>query len=228
MNKKLKLRRGFSLVELMVVVAIMGTLAAIAIPAYNEYRKAAKKTAYKTDLLSLHKGWQAFGVELDSFCERETGSTAAQKGASISNVGMDSLTNSKLYGVNTAVNAQVGVCTAGACVNSRRVGRTCAAATDCNAPAIPAGNGPGKVNFIGFGAETCNLGSQATLGDILLEDGSLRPDNDCSLGVTTYKMGVFGHISGSSFIGVQVENSGVVTERAEVGNTQANLETTCT
>ena len=48
---KLTKKRGFSLVELMVVVAIMGTLAAIAIPAYNEYRKSAKKTAYRTDLL---------------------------------------------------------------------------------------------------------------------------------------------------------------------------------
>ena len=56
----LKNKKGFSLVELMVVVAIMGTLAAIAIPAYNEYRKSAKKAAYKADLSSLHKGWLSF------------------------------------------------------------------------------------------------------------------------------------------------------------------------
>jgi len=35
-----------------------------AISAYNEYRKSAKKTAYRTDLLAVHKGWLAFGVEL--------------------------------------------------------------------------------------------------------------------------------------------------------------------
>ena len=72
MTNKLKNKRGFSLVELMVVVAIMGTLASIAIPAFNEYRKSAKKASYRADLSSLHKGWLAFGVEIDSFCDRDT------------------------------------------------------------------------------------------------------------------------------------------------------------
>ena len=91
MTNKLKNKRGFSLVELMVVVAIMGTLASIAIPAFNEYRRSAKKASYRADLSSLHKGWFAFGVEIDSFCDRESHSSRV---ASIRNVGMESL----LYG----------------------------------------------------------------------------------------------------------------------------------
>ena len=232
---KLTKKRGFSLVELMVVVAIMGTLAAIAIPAYNEYRKSAKKTSYRTDLLSLHKGWLAFGVELDSFCERETIPTAP----SFNSIGMRSLLSSKLYGVTRtatctstllgagctgcSLNAGQTDCTGttASCTNSANDGQACAA----SAAFIPARTGPGKENFVGFGAATCS-GVTLAANQHYMQDNSARTDADCDLDVSEYKMGSFGHISGATYIATQVDHNGVVSERNE-GAMATVLPTTC-
>ncbi|MCL6638667.1 MAG: prepilin-type N-terminal cleavage/methylation domain-containing protein [Firmicutes bacterium] len=49
----LKNRKGFTLVELMVVVVIIGILAGIAVPVYNSSQNTAKINAYKADVRTL-------------------------------------------------------------------------------------------------------------------------------------------------------------------------------
>jgi type IV pilus assembly protein PilA len=65
MNKKIQ--RGFTLIELMIVVAIIGILAAVAIPAFMDYMKRGKKTEAALQLNKIGKASKRSYSEISAF-----------------------------------------------------------------------------------------------------------------------------------------------------------------
>jgi general secretion pathway protein G len=58
-----KVNQGFTLVEMMITVAIIGILAAIALPAYNNYVERAKVSTAITDIATMSVKIEQYFVE---------------------------------------------------------------------------------------------------------------------------------------------------------------------
>ena len=67
MLKELRERSGFTLIELMLVIAIIGILAAIAIPQFSAYRKRSYNSAAMSDLKNATTAQEAYFVDYQTY-----------------------------------------------------------------------------------------------------------------------------------------------------------------
>jgi len=73
-------KKGFTLIELMIVVAIIGILAAIAIPNFLNYQCKSKQSEAKQSLGTIAKNQEAFWAENDHYTTSQDSMGFATKG----------------------------------------------------------------------------------------------------------------------------------------------------
>ena len=67
MLSKMKKNEGFTLIELMIVIAIIGILAAIAIPQFSAYRTRSFNAAAEADLRNAATAQEAYYVDKQTY-----------------------------------------------------------------------------------------------------------------------------------------------------------------
>lgn len=70
--KKYLKQRGFTLIELMVVVAIVGILAAIAYPSYSQYTIRANRAAAQSEMMAIANRQQQFLLTNRNYVDKAT------------------------------------------------------------------------------------------------------------------------------------------------------------
>jgi type IV pilus assembly protein PilA len=144
LNLKKKIR-GFTLIELMIVVAIIGILAAIAIPNFMKFQAKSKQSEAKTNLKSLYTAQKAYFGEKDGY------------EANFSKLGYQPEAGNRYsYGLSTTL------CNAAAAVGSRSYTTGCIEQDSAKFPnAVPTVAAPIATMGINGTCPTCEFNASA-------------------------------------------------------------------
>ena len=92
--------KGFTLIELMIVIAIIGILAAIAIPQFSAYRQRSYNSAAQSDVRNAATAQEAYYVDFSKYANGISGFTGSTYGLYLSGgVTMTVTGNSSEYSI---------------------------------------------------------------------------------------------------------------------------------